>query len=58
MCMPVRQRCPQCGEYFMGSDAIGDKCSKCRKVVNYESYKELFKILARGEENVGMDNNA
>ena len=27
--MPVRQNCPNCGESFMGSDAIGGLCTKC-----------------------------
>ena len=30
MVMPVMQRCPICGVPFMGSDAVGDPCSKCR----------------------------
>lgn len=29
MVMPVRQRCPKCGDEFMGSDAIGDQCPAC-----------------------------
>lgn len=31
MVMPVRQRCRKCGNYFMGSDALGKPCSKCWK---------------------------
>jgi len=27
--MPTEQRCPKCGETFVGSDAIGDVCPQC-----------------------------
>lgn len=30
MVMPVNQRCPRCGEAFMGSDALGDVCEDCK----------------------------
>lgn len=29
MVMPVSQRCPKCGNQFMGSDAIGGLCWSC-----------------------------
>jgi hypothetical protein len=29
MVAPVRQRCPKCGDMFMGSDAIGGPCDRC-----------------------------
>jgi hypothetical protein len=28
--MPVRQQCPSCGCWFIGSDAIGDVCPACK----------------------------
>ena len=30
MVMPTKQRCPECGKEFIGSDAIGDICSECK----------------------------
>lgn len=30
--MPTNQRCPGCGAWFMGSDAIGDVCDKCKAI--------------------------
>ncbi len=29
MVMPVNQMCPNCGQWFMGSDAIGSDCPTC-----------------------------
>jgi hypothetical protein len=31
--MPVHQRCPQCGTWFWGSDAIGSPCDRCASAV-------------------------
>ena len=31
MVMPVRQRCPTCGNEFMGSDCLGQPCDNCRQ---------------------------
>ncbi len=33
MVMPTIQNCPKCGDPFMGSDAIGDPCDRCRTEV-------------------------
>ena len=35
--MPCEQRCPKCGDIFIGSDAIGDPCDFCK----VESIDEL-----------------
>lgn len=33
MVMPTIQNCPKCGDPFMGSDAIGDPCDRCKTEV-------------------------
>lgn len=33
MIMPTLQNCPKCGEIFIGSDAIGDPCDRCKTEV-------------------------
>lgn len=50
MIMPIRQRCPSCGEYFMGSDAIGDDCFNCRAKINLDPSKETIDRVARAIE--------
>lgn len=29
MVMPVNQRCPKCGNWFLGSDCLGSPCDSC-----------------------------
>lgn len=32
MVMPINQRCPKCGKWFMGSDCIGRACWDCESI--------------------------
>jgi hypothetical protein len=45
MVMPSWQCCPQCGEGFLGSDAIGDPCPTCQGKLNRQrnTWREILR---------------
>jgi predicted Zn-ribbon and HTH transcriptional regulator len=45
MVMPVRQRCPECGNEFMGSDCLGMPCDDCRNFEAIEKARQAIKKL-------------
>ena len=50
MVMPVRQRCPECGGWFIGSDCLGRPCNDCQEMkAILKSVQQQAKEMARKE---------
>lgn len=49
MVMPVNQRCPACGAWFVGSDAIGDTCPTCQGIPTMETMQANVIIALQQE---------
>ena len=46
--MPTEQRCPSCQQTFMGSDAIGDVCDRCKAIEGGHKVKGCPLCRGRG----------
>lgn len=62
MVMPVRQRCPKCGDMFMGSDSIGGSCLLCLasnsmffKPIDGAFVEPLKRSIDGGDKEHGVD---
>jgi len=49
MIMPINQKCPKCGQMFMGSDCIGRSCNQCK------SYDILLLSLEEEIDNMKLE---
>ena len=50
MVMPVNQKCPKCGNWFMGSDCIGGPCSDCCAAERMKEDSLSFKAAYKGRD--------
>lgn len=52
--VPIEQKCPQCGDWFMGSDIVGLPCMSCMGISNQslsEILAEMNQMFYQEEEN-------